>query len=237
MRRVFPTLLLFVVVWLCACAPEGPTAFVTFNLVPSSTCEITPQTTGNKFYPIGRYDVNTGTDNDCSHGYVVNLLVNSFLRPNGDVTLGRAEPDVLQLHTAEVLLTDINHATIAFTRTTPALPNPFTVNTGNSLFPAAGGTPSVGVAAVEVIPKAYATQLDKFVDGQILARIQIFATTTGDIDVNFKPFTYPIEICDKCLTVCGGDLMKRGITRMDFVKDRCDDNSGSDDRVCIDDGC
>jgi hypothetical protein len=241
MRRVFEALLLFVVVGLCACAPEGPTAFVTFNLVPSSTCEITPQTTGNKFYPIGRYDVspgkNAGGAPNCAHPYVVNLLVNSFLRPNGDITLGRAEPDVLQLHSAEVLLTDINHATIKFERVTPPLPNPFMVNTGNSLFPAMGGTPSVGVASVEAIPKAYAAQLDKFVDGQILARIQIFGTTTGDVDVNFKPFVYPIEICDQCLTYCAGQLVKNNITRMDFVKDRCDDNSGSDDRVCIDPDC
>jgi hypothetical protein len=246
MRRVLVLVSLLSCIGLFACAPEGPTAFVTFNLVPSSGCIYTPQTTGNMFYPIGRYDISSGGVNktsgappsdNCANPYLVNLLVNSYLRPNNDPTLGRAEPDVLQLHSAEVRLTNNKQETISFDRVTPALPNPFLVNTANSLFPAVGSTPSTGVAAIEAIPKAYASQLDGFVGSQILAHIQIFGTTTGDIDINFKPFVYPIEICDGCLTLCQSDLDMHMKMRSDITKDRCDDNSGSDDRVCIDPDC
>src|SRR6185436_6764410 len=117
-----------------------------------------------------------------------------------------------------------------------ALPNPFLVTTNNSLFPAPGNTPSTGIAALEAIPVAYAPYLASFKGSQILAEIQIFGTTTGDVDVDFKPFTYPIEICDGCLVLCAGDIGDK-MTREDVVGDKCDDNSGNDDRVCIDPNC
>jgi hypothetical protein len=243
MRRVLDAVALLTVFGLFACAPEGPTAFVTFNLAPSASCVYSPQTTGNLFYPIGRYDIapagsKSALGTNCAHPYVVNLLVNSYLRPNTDMTLGRAEPDILQIHSAEVRLTNIKQETISFDRVKPPLPNPFLVNTANSLFPSTGTAPATGVAAVQAIPKVYASQLDGFDGSQILAHIQVFGTTTGDVDINFKPFVYPIEICSNCLTLCDSDLKKAGVMmRSEITKGHCDDNSGSDDRVCIDSGC
>jgi hypothetical protein len=238
MRRVLPAAPLLLVSWLAACAPEGPTAFVTFNVVPDQNCAVSPSTGGGKFYPIGRYDIGPGVDNVCAHPYVVNLLVNSYLRPNANEMLGRSEPNILQLHSAQVRLMTIQKQTLLFNQVKPPLPNPFLVTTNNSLFPATGSTPSTGIAAIEAIPKAYAPYLSMFKDGgQILAEIQIFGTTTGDVDIKFKPFIYPIEICDSCLHLCAADIAKAMKTRMEIVKDRCDDNSGSDDRVCIDPGC
>lgn len=231
--------LLPVVLWLAGCAPPGPTAFVTFNIAPDSSCIVMPQSTGNLFYPIGRFDIAPGGSagsTQCDHPYIVHLLVNSFLRSNSDMTVGRAEPDILQIHSAEVRLTTIKQETIKFDRVMPELPNPFLVNIANSLFPATGTMPSTGVAAIEAIPKAYASQLDKFVGAQILAHIQIYGTTTGDVDINFKPFVYPIEICSKCLTICTSKLTDT-VTRKSIVGMTCDDNSGADDRFCFDPGC
>lgn len=243
MRRVIGAASLFGLVWLLGCAPEGPTAFVTYNLVPSQNCTVTPQNTGNKFFPVGRYDISPGgkgLGTACAHSYVVNLLVNSYLRPNSDMTLGRAEPDVLQLHNAEVTLTNVKDEVIKFDRTKPALPNPFSVSANNSLFPAVGNTPSIGVAAIEAIPKAYALQLDNFAqDGsQIVAHIRIFGTTTGNIDIDFKPFVYPIDICEGCLTRCESELTKNMKMHSDILgPDTCDDNQSSDDRICFDSSC
>jgi hypothetical protein len=244
MRRPSSALALLLVVG--ACAPEGPSGFVTFNVSPNSQCIYSPDIGGSTFFPIGHYDIAPGgasqltggepTEN-CRSPYVAHLLVNSFLRPNADATLGRAEPNVLQLDSAEVKLMSLQHQTIVFSQTDPPLPNPFRVTTNNSLFPASGNTPATGIAAVEAIPSDYATQLEKFIGGQILAEIQIFGTTTGDVDVAFKPFVYPIEICYGCMTMCGSVMDENMLTEDEVIRGECADNSGADGRVCIDDDC
>jgi len=226
-------------VLLAACAPEGPSGFVTYNLAPDSSCVVSPESS-DLFVPIGRYDISTGFNgdtNNCDAPYVMNLLVNSYLRPNSDTTLGRAEPNILQLHSAEVRLMDITRATIIFDQEADVLPNPFLVTTNNSLFPTMSNTPSMGVASVEVIPKAYAAQLDDFVDEQILAEIQIFGTTTGDVDVDLKPFVYTIQICDGCLTVDACSIPEDTSLDEVYGDDVCRDNASADGRVCVDYGC
>jgi hypothetical protein len=221
---------------LAACAPEGPSGFVTYNLAPDSDCVVSPDS-ADLFVPIGRYDISSGfngASNNCDSPYVMNLLVNSFLRPNSDVNQGRAEPNILQLHSAEVRLMDINRATIAFDAREPQLPNPFLVTTNNSLFPTMGSSPSTAVASVEVIPKAYADQLGSFVDKQILAEIQIFGTTTGDVDVDLKPFVYTIQLCDGCLTINGCTIPTDTSLDEVYGEDTCRDNASADGRVCVD---
>lgn len=53
------TLLVFALM-LGACAPEGPTAFVTYNVPPSSDCVVTPSMAGDLFLPTGTYDISPG---------------------------------------------------------------------------------------------------------------------------------------------------------------------------------
>lgn len=238
MRRSLPLLSLWIAcLVLTACAPEGPSGFVTYNLMPDQDCVVSPDIGGNLFIPIGRYDIAPGYNgrgNFCDQPYRLNLLVNSYLRPNADPTLGRAEPNVLQLKEAEVRLMDITGATLAFDRANPPLPNPFIVTTANSLFPTEGETPSTAVATVEVIPSAYAPYLNNFVGKQIKVEVQIFGTTTGDVNVDLKPFVYTINICDGCLTMC------RALLRRDLTEDEiygsgvCRDNAGADGRMCVD---
>jgi hypothetical protein len=246
MRRPSVALpLLLALVSLGGCAPEGPSGFVTFNVAPNSQCIYSPDVGGSTFFPIGHYDIAPGGESDftgeetenCRNPYIVHLLVNSFLRQNADATLGRSEPNILQLHSAEVKLMSIQRQTILFTQTNPPLPNPFLVTTNNSLFPASGNTPATGIAAVEAIPSDYANQLRMFIGGQILAEIQIFGTTTGDVDVEFKPFVYPIEICYGCMTLCGSVIEANMLTEDEVIRGECDDNAGADGRVCIDNEC
>jgi hypothetical protein len=221
-----------------ACAPEGPSGFVTFNLAPDSSCSYSPNASSNMFYPSGLFDISEGAEGGCDTPYRVHLLVNSYLKPNADPMLGRAEPNILQLHSAKVELTTLDGTRLGFGDEDP-LPNPFLVTTNNSLFPAAGATPSAGVAAVEVIPTAYAPYLFDFKGQEILAEIQIQGTTTGDVDIEFKPFSYPIEICDGCLTICSSKLLDPALKldREAIAMDRCDDNSGVDGRICWDPDC
>lgn len=246
MRRPSSALpLLALLLWLGGCAPEGPSGFVTFNLMPSSQCVYSPDIGANNFFPIGHYDIAPGggeliggdQTTSCENPYFVHLLVNSFLRPNADTMLGRAEPNILQLHSAEVKLMTIQRQTLLFREPEPDLPNPFLVTTNNSLFPATGSTPATGVAAIEVIPTDYAPYLEMFIGGQILAEIQIFGTTTGDVDVEFKPFVYPIEICYGCMTVCQSAIDGEDLTMEEVLHGQCDDNAGADGRACIDPDC
>ncbi|MDD9934910.1 MAG: hypothetical protein OXT09_14970 [Myxococcales bacterium] len=234
LRVSIPLLLLFV----SACAPEGPTAFVTFNVPPSNDCVYMPSQSGDLFIPRGLFDISEGgrsdSDSDyCARSYNMNLQVNSFLRSSQDEGLGRAEPNILQLHSAEVTLMTLEKVIIHFDRPGEELPNPFLVTTNNSIFTSDGKTPALGIAPVEAIPAAYAPQLDGWIGNQILVQVQIFGTTTGDVDIDLKPFVYPVEICSGCLTICREDLGS-GLSIDDLIGDQCDDNAGADDRFCID---
>ncbi len=245
MRRSLPRLSLWIApLVMTACAPEGPSGFVTNHLHPDEECVLSPEIGANKSVPQGLYDVSTGfngKESNCDAPYMLYLLVNSYLRPNNDVGLGRAEPNVLQLHSAEVRLMDISRATINFDRfvdeETAALPNPFLVTTNASLFPTDGNEPSTAVASVEAIPTAYAEQLDAFDGQQILAEVQIFGTTTGDVDVDLKPFVYTIRICNGCLTLCRGAIDPMKSDDDTFGMGTCRDNSSADGRVCVDERC
>jgi hypothetical protein len=111
------------------------------------------------------------------------------------------------------------------------------VNIAAALSPATGNDASIGVVAVDLIPTAYAPELDTFVGDRIVAQVQISGTTTTGTDVSFSPFTYPIDICDGCLSICQSILDREMKGRLDIVGNQCDDNAGMDDRLCIDPNC
>jgi hypothetical protein len=171
------------------------------------------------------------------------LRINSSLRAGNDPDLGRAEPNFLRVHSAEVKIMNLQKQPILFEDEEEVLPNPFLVTTGGIIEPAGSSAePASGLAHVEVIPIAYAPYLGDFVNDQVLAEIQLFGTTTGDVDVDFQPFTYPIEICDGCLTVCKSQLSPTNtavdaMTREELADGDCDDNAGADGRYCVDPGC
>jgi hypothetical protein len=229
-----------------ACAPEGPTAFVTFNVKPDEDCTYSKDSADGNAIPTGRYDIlrsgsASAKSEGCVRPYFVHLLVNSFLRANSDATLGRAEPNILQLDRAEVRLMDIQKRTIIFGdgQDTPLF-NPFLVTTNNSLQPSSNGkAATTGIATIEAIPVAYAEFLDDpmFENQQILAEVQIFGTTTGDVDIDLKPFIYPIEICRGCLNRCLSSLTAMGKNPDELTSGACVDMAGADGRYCIDDGC
>ena len=111
MRSVLTLALLSTVSAISACAPEGSSAYVTFNIPPDDTCLYTP--TATLFTPIGQYDVGDGGHApNCRHSYFMNLLVNSNLKSNARAATGRAEPNVLQIMEADVRLMNKNQETL-----------------------------------------------------------------------------------------------------------------------------
>jgi hypothetical protein len=196
------------------------------------------------FLAVGSFDIANGADyagarksTACQKSYYLHLLVNSNLKANANPATGRAEPNVLQITEAEVELIDIEQqATISFDAKADPLPNPFRVKVNNSLPPTTSSEPQKGVVAVETIPAGYDSQLRDYIDKQILAEVQIFGTTTGDIDIDFKTFSFPIHICEGCMTVCAGDL-DDGASQEEIYGNKCPDNGGADGRVCVDKTC
>jgi hypothetical protein len=243
MRRGFPSLVSCLLVSsLGACAPESPTAFVVGNIKLGADCSTTDA--AEAFWASGLYDVSPGAEGACDVPYRMALQVYSFLRQNNDSDLGRAEPNFLRVHSAEVKLMNLQRQPLLFDAEDAPLPNPFLVTTGGIIPPsAASGDPAPGVAFVEVIPVAYAAYLSEFVNDQILAELQLFGTTTGDTDIDFQPFTYPIDICDGCREVCASRLApaptapEGAPTREDLADGECDSNSGSDASYCVDPDC
>jgi hypothetical protein len=201
-------------------------AFVTQHLAPDGECVIEPDRA--TFIPVGVYDIASGgaADSDgCKRPYRLNLLVNSCV------------DDVLQLHSAQITLRDINRTVILFDRTDPPLPNPFLVTANGSIFPSETAEPSTAASFVETIPTAYAAQLDRFVGEELLAEVQLFGTTVHDVDVDVRPFVYPIKICSGCMKVCGSAIADGTPPEEIYGEDICPDNAGADGRICVDDGC
>lgn len=211
------------------CGPNG--AFTSAVLAPDSECVISPD---NATIPIGQFDVSwgfgdSGTGGPCSNReYVVPLLVYSCLQ---------GVDDTLQIHSVEVALRDESNAIIQFDRSDQPLPNPFLVTSNATVFPMRGSTPRAGAAFVEVIPSAYADQLDGFDGMKVLADVQLFGTTLGDTDVDLASFRFPIEICVGCLTVCAASFDADVSLDEVYGEGVCRDDAGGDGRICVDTSC
>lgn len=224
---------------LAACAPEGPSAYVSAVMKRDADCKTSTDAT--EFWANGLYDIAQGGDWDstrksrsCMQSYYMYLLINSNLKANSNDATGRAEPNVLQITEAEITLIDIEQqGAIPFDED---LPNPFRVKSNITLEPTTGREPSKGVVPIETIPSSYKTQLGDFIDTQIMAEVQLFGTTLGDTDIDFKPFSFPILICRGCRTFCTSDF-KDGATKEDIYGDHCADDSAADDRICLDRFC
>ena len=223
------------------CAPEGSSAYVSFNIPPDDGCMYSPNS--ELFISSGLFDLGgEDTTEYCKQSYRLHLIVNSNLKSNERVSTGRAEPNVLQITEADVRLMDKNQGTLSFPKSRtdstpdPAFPNPFRVQTANSLRPSSSTDPSMGVVAVEAIPKAYAAKLTGFAGDNILVEVQIYGTTTGDVDIDFRPFIYPVAICRGCLSMCR-NAIPEDQDESEYVGDQCDDDGAQDGRYCIDPYC
>ncbi len=218
------------------CAPEGSSAYVSANIPLDEECLASDSS--DVFLFAGTYDIARGGDYDstrdstyCQQSYYLHLIVNSNLKSNANDATGRAEPNVLQITDAEVRLVDIEQQlAIPFDGRTQ-LPNPFRVKANNTLPPTTGRDPQTGVVAVEGIPVGYDEQLGDYVDKQILLEVQLFGITTGDVEIDLKPFSFPVRICEGCLTACRSSFTA-GASQADIYGDACPGHQ--DGRFCVD---
>jgi hypothetical protein len=242
MRSVPPVVFLSLL-GLAACAPAGSSAYVSANQKLSADCSSGESST--TFISTGLYDVlSNGSDKkNCLRSYQMSLLVNSNLRASVSPSLARAEPNALQIKYADISLLDKNEGLLSFLKAdkTPDgnVPNPYRVYTTATVPPSDSGDTSQASVRLDAIPSPYAEKLRAYAGDSILIEVQLFGTTTGDVDVDFSPFLYPLAICRDCLSTCRGDA--RWISDPELLTELnsgvCTDNRGQDDRTCIDPEC
>jgi hypothetical protein len=198
---------------------------ISFNLKAGKDCKyVAGQSV--VFTPAGLYDVlDQGTCHD--HPYTAHLFVRS-------VWQGKAPDDQLHIDSATITLATVDQPIIQFG--VDQFPNPYTATT-NVTFASASELEQLAVVVLEVIPSSYKPALEPFSGKQVLAKIQLHGTTTSGEKIDATPFVYPIQICIHCLTFCNSMLKDKMQTRQEFVGAICDDNSGNDDRVCLDADC
>jgi hypothetical protein len=223
-----------------ACAPEGSSAYVSRNVDLTADC--TPDDSGSVGIATGVWDIgSTKTDANCVHSYQMNLVVNSSLIARADNSIGRAEPNVLQITHADITLKDKNQGTLVFKGANGAVdstrPNPYRVLTAATLPPSTSSTPETAVVQIEAIPRVYADKLSPYAGQSIIVEVQVFGTTTGDVDVDFRPFDYPLSLCAGCYSYCKKDFVGRESDATTLTSGKCVDNSAQDERICIDPGC
>ena len=172
------------------------------------------------------------------------LLVNSNLKANANDSTGRAEPDVL-------LITHARRAPDGQEPGHAGLHAQRHEDTGRRPPESISGADD-GVARADAgvrhrdpgqsgrskpFPEIYAEKLTQFHDDSILLEVSLYGTTTGDIEVDFRPFLYPVAICEGCLSHCmkADGLMAKDVSALQANK--CPDNAAQDNRVCVDPGC
>ena len=94
MRRVLVTFSSLFCLF-AACAPEGPSAYVSVALPVPQNCKVTPD--ADTYLAVGQFDIANGADfagarkNDaCQNSYYLHLLVNSNLKSNANEATGRS---------------------------------------------------------------------------------------------------------------------------------------------------
>jgi len=184
----------------------GDDAILAFNLAPEADCSVDP--TSDQLVPIGAFDIAEGADGACRHGYRANVLLPRT----------RSVPD----QAVTVALQTLDRQTILFSQLDPPLPNPFTATAG--IAATSAGDRGV-VLSVELIPTAYAEQLEHFDGTQLFAEVHV---------AHVGQYVYPIEICDGCLTTCRSELTDETTEQLD---EQCRDDAGADGRLCVDPDC
>lgn len=181
--------LIKIAVWsllaLTACVDEEAPALVVTNAIPLDN-DCVAKTGEEIVRSFGRYDI------FCGASYLEPFEVWSYMVPRGDLERPRAETNIAQFERAEVQLITPDGAVIVPT---------FSTAVAGSVEPGDGTDPGKSVVFVELIPSAAVGSLPRPEEvPQIVAEIQLFGTTNGDVDVETGIFRFPIDLCDGCFT-------------------------------------
>jgi hypothetical protein len=198
MARTIPLLALLLLAIGCV-DTDGPSVFVAGNAALEDDCTVEADDPLLKFAP-GTFNAQFGTS------YTIFPWLQSQLVDRSNTGLS-ADPNWVILTGAEVELREPGGAVIAF----GGLPNPFTVETSVTIPSTENpNEPGRSVGALEVIPPAYAQAFDAMLGDApdavmgVVASVLFFGETTGGVDVDVAPYTWPVTVCQgNCLLRCG----------------------------------
>jgi hypothetical protein len=142
--------------------------------------------------PGGTLDVSIGIN----PSYFASLLVGNQLTTRGDKENLRSETMIVTITGAEVrLLDDVG-----------AITDEFTVPATGVIEPDSGDDPGFGIVRVPLIPVSLALDLrDQMLGGALprgvtrVARVKVFGSTIGGVDIESSEFTFVIVVCYDCL--------------------------------------
>ena len=90
---------------------------------------------------------------------------------------------------------------------------------------------------LEAVSAEHASLLADFAGERVVVEVKLHGLDDQDRAITFRPFVFPLEICEGCLARCSSELISQMLTREDVAMGQCDDNSGSDGRICWDPNC
>ncbi len=128
--------------------------------------------------------------------YTAALLVGSQLAPRGNKGRLVTEPNHLELHGAEVTLTDLEGKEIE-----PG----FSVPGTGFVDPSNSEAPGYGVMFASLIPATVGSRLETQLRAAgvgasktVIADVRVFGNTLGGLSIESGSFTYPIRVCYGC---------------------------------------
>ncbi len=190
---------------LAGCAPGSPSLIVLHQVAPSDECTWDPA--GGVFIVAPRFDIDPLTPEQRSDAglgpvptYVAHLAVENHIRSRYSNSFPvQADPNTIAIQAAEVELLGANGQ---------RLPAGFYRTRASGTIPsAAGESPGLGLATVDVIPGSVSAGLaDAFAgasagEGLVTASVVLIGVTGGATEVRSGPFIIPLEICYGCLYV------------------------------------
>jgi hypothetical protein len=234
----FPAAAFIGLVVATGCGEGEPTVSAYVESVPllDSDCRSDPEMPERRAQ--GLYDLTGPCNNDYQLPlWILAQLPQAALDRRG---MGLDEPDVLEVAASRIELQTFEGTPIQVTD--PAQANPFDAPTEPTyLLPPPGTIQPRGyrkLISVRAIPHAYAQALADQDRTSILVRIELEASvryrTNGvyqEEEVPVEPFTFPIDLCEGCLTEC--------LSSAPDLRDSCTaiPLTGMDDRICLDPSC
>ncbi len=164
-----------------SCAENEVSIFIAGVLSPDEQCEITASPSEPRLSR-GILDRSFGTP------YVANLLIGNQLVPRGSSDQLRAETARFRVEGAIVEVQSTDGGTL----------DEFSTTASGVIDPAEGSEPGYGFASVILIPPDVGAN-------EVVATVRVFGRTLGGEEIESAEFSFPIELCDKCLIQFPGD--------------------------------
>jgi hypothetical protein len=173
-----------------ACTDENTTLFIRGNVQVTAPSCVARGDSNSVLLGIGTMDVAFTTE------YTAALLVGSQLAPRGAKSRLVTESMRLELHGAEVTLSDLEGKVIE-----PG----FSVPGTGFVDPNSSDAPGYGVMFATLIPATVGSRLQSQLRAgglgaskTVIADVRVFGNTLGGLSIESGSFTYPIRVCYGC---------------------------------------